>query len=219
MIRLHHCHQTRSMRTLWLLHELGLDFAVVVHPFGKALRDPDYLAINPVGRVPTLEMAGQTYFETGAIAEILCEKYPQSGLGRAPTSATRAEYLIWLHFAETISTHSQILTQQHIMLYHDHMRSPAVIKLGAKRLEKCYSAVDLQLGDGRDFLVADGFSAADIAVGQAIYMARHFVRLDPDDRLGIWYSRITDRGAFQASLPPDAAELLYQREFYEAWDG
>ena len=52
MIRLHHCHQTRSMRSLWLLHELGVPFDLVVHPFDKSLRSLDYLALNPAGRVP-----------------------------------------------------------------------------------------------------------------------------------------------------------------------
>ncbi|MGB1034621.1 MAG: glutathione S-transferase N-terminal domain-containing protein, partial [Primorskyibacter sp.] len=51
MIRLHHCPQTRSMRSLWLLHELGIPFEVVTHGFDKTLRDPAYLALSPAGRV------------------------------------------------------------------------------------------------------------------------------------------------------------------------
>ncbi len=50
MIRLHHCHQTRSMRTLWLLHELEIDFEVAVYPFDKTLRGDAYRALNPLGR-------------------------------------------------------------------------------------------------------------------------------------------------------------------------
>ncbi len=46
MITLHHCPQSRSMRTLWLLHELDVDFRVVIHPFDKSLRRPEYLSLR-----------------------------------------------------------------------------------------------------------------------------------------------------------------------------
>ena len=52
------------MRSLWLLHELGVDFEVVPHAFDKSLRDPAYLAVSPAGRVPSLEIDGQVIFET-----------------------------------------------------------------------------------------------------------------------------------------------------------
>jgi len=71
MIRLHHCDQSRSMRSLWLLHEMGLEFDLVTYPFGAALRAPEYLAINPTGRVPALELDGQVICESGAITEVL----------------------------------------------------------------------------------------------------------------------------------------------------
>jgi len=48
MIRLHHCHETRSMRSLWLLNELGLDFEVAVYPFDKTLRSDQFLTLHPV---------------------------------------------------------------------------------------------------------------------------------------------------------------------------
>ena len=214
MIRLHHCHQTRSMRTLWLLHELGLDFEVVEHAFDKSLRDPSYLALNPVGRVPALEFHGQHLIETGAIAELLCETYRHAGLGRLPGTDERAEWLIWMHFAETISTHGQILTQQHVMLYEDWMRSPVVMKLEVARLGKCYGAIEALLSDGRAHILRGGFSAADIALGQTLYMTRHFAPLDPFAASVAWYDRITARPAFQKCLPPDGAPRLYAKPFY-----
>ncbi len=221
MIRLHHCHQSRSMRSLWLLRELGVAFEVVVHPFDKTLRSQDYLALNPAGRVPALEIDGKVIWETGAITEILCETFPDPGLGRRPGETERADWLIWVHFSETISQHVASLTQQHIMLYEDQMRSPVVMKLEAKRLEKCYGAVEGRLAGpaGRSgHLLASGFSAADISIGQAIYMARHFAPIDSFPALTKWYERITERPAFRASLPGDGAARLYERDFYEAWN-
>ena len=216
-ITLHHAPQTRSMRTLWLLHELGVPFEVREWPFDKALRSQDFLALNPAGRVPALTFGEVHLWETGAITEILCERFSPEGLGRPAGHAERAHWLIWLHFAETISQHTAALTQQHIVLYEDHMRSPILMKIEAKRLEKCYGALDEHL-TGRAYLL-DAFSAADVSVGQAIYMARHFTRLEPFAALSAWYTRLTERSAFQASLPKPGGACLYTQDFYEAWDG
>ncbi|MCO6381793.1 glutathione S-transferase family protein [Oceanicola sp. 502str15] len=216
MIRLHHCHQTRSMRVLWLLNELGVDFDLVVHPFDKSLRDPSYLALNPAGRVPALEIDGEVWFESGAIIELLCERYPGPGLGRAPGEAERADWLIWLHFAETASQHIAALTQQHIMLYDDTMRSPVVMKLEAARLGKCFAALDARLSD-RSYLLNSGFSAADVAVGQSVYMGRRFVSLEAFPALSDWWARLETREAFAASLPPKGTQSLYSKEFYAPW--
>ncbi len=216
MIRLHHCHQTRSMRVLWLLNELGVEFELVVHPFDKSLRSEAYLALNPAGRVPALEIDGEVWWESGAIVELLCERFPWAGMGRLPGEAERASWLIWLHFAETISQHLAALTQQHLMLYDDDMRSPVVMKLEAARVGKCYAALEARL-TGRDYLLDGGFSAADVAVGQAVYMGQRFARLEGFPALQAWWARLERREAFKASLPPEGAELLYREEFYAPW--
>ena len=215
MIRLHHCPQTRSMRTLWLLHELGVEFDVVEHPFDKSLRDPSYLALNPAGRVPALELEGNVYFETGALTEILCERFPDSGLGRAVGDPDRPDWLVWVHFSETISQHTAALTQQHVALYEDAMRSPIVMKLEAARLAKCFLAVEGRL-ERRLNLLGEAMSAADISVAQAVYMGKHFVKIEDFPRLKAWYERLSQRSAFQASLP-QGNERLYNRDFYEPW--
>ncbi|MEL7092221.1 MAG: glutathione S-transferase family protein [Pseudomonadota bacterium] len=218
MITLHHCPQTRSMRTLWLLHELDVPFDVVTHPFDKSLRDPSFLRLSPAGRVPALEWDGQTYFETGAITELLCEAFSPSGLGRPAGHADRGAWLTWVHFAETISQHAAALTQQHVALYDDTMRSPIVMKLEAARLGKCYAAIEAHLTDAKaDYLVPGGFTGADISVGQAVYMAKHFAKTDAFTALSDWYARITSRPAFQSSLPA-AGQGIYAQDFFPAWE-
>ena len=219
MITLHHCHQTRSMRTLWLLNELEVDFKVVVYPFDMTLKSDEYLTVHPVGRVPALQIDGEIMFESGAITEYLCERFPEAGLGRLPGDLDRMDWLNWVHFAETVSQHTAALTQQHVALYEDAMRSPVVMKIEAKRLEKCFAAIEARLDtpvEQRDYLLTSGFSAADISVGQAVYMARHFVRIEPFGKLSAWYARITERAGFQAALPP-ADGHLYRRDFYPVW--
>lgn len=219
MIRLHHCHQTRSMRTLWMLHELGMEFELKTYPFDRSLRAPQYLSLNPSGRVPTLEINGEVIWESGAITEFLAENHSPDRLWRRPDDPDRADWLTWVHFAETISQHTAALTQQHVALYEDYMRSPFVMQLEAKRLEKCYAAIEGRLStpvENRDYLLTSGFSAADISVGQAVYMGRHFARIEPFPELCNWYERITERPSFQAALPPEDARL-YARDFYAPW--
>ena len=220
MIILHHCPQTRSMRTLWLLHELDVDFRVHIHAFDKSLRAPEFLSLSPAGRVPALEIEGERMFETGAITQYLCDRFSPDRMGRSPDSPDRMAWLVWVHFAETISQHAAALTQQHVALYDDAMRSPIVMKLEAARLGKCYDAIEARLStpvENRDYLLTSGFSAADVSVGQAVYMARHFRGLEDHPEVARWYDRITERPAFQASLP-DPAGRLYDQEFYPAWE-
>lgn len=212
MIRLHHCPQTRSMRSLWLLHELGVDFELEIYPFDKTLRQDPYRKLNPTGRVPTLEIGDAVLTESGAIAEYLCEQFPEAGLGRDPDHHERTAWLNWIHFAETISQHTAALTQQHIALYDDAMRSPIIMHLEAKRLAKTLVTVEEALA-GPSLL--SSFSAADIGVGQAVYMAQHFVALKQFPNLEAWFAGLTERSAFQKSLPGDTR--LYARDFYAPW--
>ncbi len=209
-IVLHHCPQTRSDRVLWLLRELGVAFEVVEHPFGKGLREAGFLAVSPAGRVPAVELDGAALSETGAIAQVLCEAHSPEGLGRPAGHAERAEWLRWVHFAETVSQHVAALTQQHLMLREDWMRSPMVMRLEAARTAKCYDALEARLG-GRDWLLDGGFSAADVNVGQAVDMARRFARLDGHPGVAAWFGRCAARPGFPAEGG------LYDRAFYEPW--
>lgn len=219
MITLHHCPGTRSMRTLWLLNELDVPFELRSYPFDKSLRAPEFLALSPAGRVPAIEIDGQVLFESGAIAQYLCERFPERGLGRDIGDPDRAEFLSWLHYAETLSVHCAMLTQQHLIIREDHQRSPFLMGLEAKRLEKAIAAIEARLSspiENRDTLLTSGFCAADIGVGQAAWMARRFVRLDPFPETQAWLSRLMARPAFQASAPVEG-EGLYQQAFYAPW--
>ncbi|MGJ5618617.1 glutathione S-transferase family protein [Sulfitobacter sp. MF3-043] len=218
MITLHHSPQTRSMRTLWLLHELDVEFHVKLHAFDKSLRDPEYLSLSPAGRVPALEIDGERMFETGAITQYLCERFSPDRLGRPVNAPDRMAWLVWVHFAETISQHTAALTQQHIALREDHMRSPIVMKLEAARVAKCYDALEARLStpiENRDYMLTSGFSAADISVGQAVYMSRYFVTLDRHPAVSEWYDRITERVSFGKSLPENGG--IYEKDFYPPW--
>jgi len=216
--RLHHVPQARSFRTLWLMHEMGLDFDLATHDFfDRSLRDPAYLAMSPAGRVPALEIDGRVLFESGATTEYLCETRPAAGLGRLPGEPGRVEWLEWLHFAETIGQHLAILTQQHIVLRESHMRSPVLMKLEAKRLEKALEVVDRVVAR-HDWLLVAGFSAVDTNVGYCVHIARRFVALEMLPNVAAYYTRMNARPAFRRALAEDGPPQIYTRDFYEVPD-
>jgi glutathione S-transferase len=190
------------MRTLWLLNELGLDFELVTMPLDlKILRAPEYLAVHPLGRVPCLVDDGRVVFESGAIAQYLCETYDRDHrLGRPPGHPERAEYLQWIHFAETIAVHGASLVQQRVFIAENE-RSPAVQKLEAKRLEKAIGVVDRHLATtGRQQMLASGFSAADTSLAYSVTMGRSFIGLDALPHARAYLERMESRPAFQAAL-------------------
>lgn len=103
MIRLHHLNQSRSLRTLWLLEELGVPYEVVSHQRdAKTHLAPDSLkAVHPLGKSPVIEMDGQIYAESGAITELLIERFAPDLLRPATDSSDYGYYLQWIDFAES----------------------------------------------------------------------------------------------------------------------
>lgn len=216
-MRLHHGWESRSTRSLVLLYEMGLEFELVVHSFRAPLYNDAFRKLSPAGRVPALEDGDQVVFETGAIAEYLVATYPECGLGRPLGDAEHWAWVQWLHFAETIGQHLATLTQHHVVLREDWMRSPTVMKYETMRLSRVLGVVEDAL-DGRDYLLASGFSAVDTNIGYSIYGASKFVRLAAFPRVAAYLERLLARPSFQRALPPVGAERLYSRDFYELPD-
>lgn len=216
--RLHHGWQSRSTRTLALLYEMGLDFELVVHSFRRSLYNDSYRRLSPAGRVPCLEDGDVVLFETGAITEYLVETYPETGLGRPPGDKERWEWLQYLHFAETIGQHLATLTQHHVVLRESSMRSPTVMRYETMRLGRTMAVLEEGL-TGRDYLLASGFSAIDTNIGYSVYGAGFFLRLEDYPNVAAYRERLMARPAFRRALPPEGAERLYHKDFYELPDG
>lgn len=215
-IILWHMPLSRSMRILWLLNELDLPFSLKVTDIrSAALREAEYAAIHPVGRVPALQVDGSVIHESGAMIEYLCETRGPH-LWRAPGEEGRLGWLDWLHFAESIGQHIASLTQSHLMLRDPATRSLTVMKLETARLGRALGLVEGVVG-GQDWLMANGFSGVDCAVGWSVWTAGRFVRLTP--ALQGYVDRCTGRPAFRRALPQEGEPWLYDRDFYELPDG
>ncbi|MFT4717236.1 MAG: glutathione S-transferase [Paracoccaceae bacterium] len=217
MRRLHHGWESRSTRSLALLYEMELEFELVVHSFRAPLYTDDYRQLSPAGRVPALEDGDITVFETGAITEYLVETYPECKLGRPVGNPEHWQWVQWLHFAETIGQHLATLTQHHVVLRENWMRSPSVMKYEAMRLKRTLGVLEEALKN-QDYMLASGFSAVDTNIGYSVYGAAKFVRLDSLPNVSAYLARLMARPAFQRSLPPEGAERLYYKIFYEVPD-
>ncbi|MGB0901402.1 glutathione S-transferase family protein [Halocynthiibacter sp.] len=215
MIRLHHAPQARSMRVIWVLEELGLDYELVSYNFfDKSLRSEEYKALNPAGRVPAMEIgAGQVICESGAAVEYLVE-LNDGALSRKPGTPERAQYLDLLHYAETIGQHCANLTQAHIVLYQDWMKSPTQMGLEAKRLAVTLKRLEAQLADGREWMLTSGFSAVDCALAYGVFIGEKFTSLDAMPNLSAWWDRFKARPSFAKALPQEGEPLIYRKDFY-----
>jgi glutathione S-transferase len=102
MITVHHLEESRSLRVLWLLEELGLDYEVRHYKRDPVTRlgPPELRAIHALGKSPILVDGSAVMAETGAIVEYLIDKYGEGRLRPPPATPERLKYTYWLHYAE-----------------------------------------------------------------------------------------------------------------------
>ena len=124
---LHHIPFSRSFRVLWMLEELGLQADIRTYSITDgSLRAPEFLGVNPLGRVPALEWEGHVLCESGAILQMLAEAHPDAGLDRPVGHKTHGRYLELMGFAETMASQVEALNMQHLFL-----RDPAQASITA----------------------------------------------------------------------------------------
>ena len=188
--------QSRAVRTVWLLEEIGREYKLERFTLGqKEMRGPDYLKVNPNGRVPTLEDGDVRISESTAIAQYIGAKYAPE-LTPRPSDPNFAEYLQWLHYAEgMIMPPINNYVVETILLPPDR-RSEEHAMRAKKLLTRTLAAVDAHLAD-REFIAGD-FTIADTITGHAVIMSR---RLGGDtsgmDNLNAYADRLEAREAFQ----------------------
>jgi glutathione S-transferase len=190
--------QSRAVRTVWLLEEIGKPYELVKFTLGqKEMRGPDYTAINPNGRVPTVVDGDSTISESTAIAQYLAAKYAP-GLAPGPKAQNFAEYLQWLHYAEGMIMPPINNYVVETILLPPERRNEEIAMRALKLLNRTLVAVEQHM-DGRDFL-AGVFTIADTITGHAVIMSRRlgaeFAELP---NLSSYADRLEGRPAFQAA--------------------
>lgn len=196
-MKVHLAPNTRSVRAIWLLEELGLPYDVQEYKLGdRSMRAPDYLKIHPMGRVPALEDADVTIFESGAIVEYVLARYGEERMQPSVNSLYFPMYLQWLHYAEgMIMPPVNVIVVETILLPADR-RNDVNVSRATKLLGQMLGAVDAHM-KGRDYLAGE-FSGADIMTGHACTVAKR-LGADTTDKpdLEAYIERCNARPAMQ----------------------
>lgn len=151
-----------SMAVHWMLIEAGIPFeARLVDIDAGQQRDPDYLRLNPSGRVPTLVVDGVPRHESAALMMLLAERHPESDFAPAPGSTDRAAWL-----EQMVYLANTVLPAMRDWFYADidgdAAGAEAVRALARRRIEDACGHLDAHLRAGRDYLVGDKLSTADL---------------------------------------------------------
>ena len=164
MLTIYHSPQSRSMRVVWLCEELGIDYAISpLATFTPEMKTRDYLAIHPLGKVPAIDDDGFVLWETTAIFEYLATKH--GGEALVPPRGSEASALVsqWMAYGENPLTIIMGEVAAHGGPMPEEMRIPALVDRGKEIAPVLVNVVERAL-EGREYLVGDAFTAADIMV-------------------------------------------------------
>ena len=196
-LRLHHLHMSRLTRIIWLLEELGLDYERIdYHRDPVTRRAPDSLRdVHPLGKAPVLEVDGVVIAESGAIIEYLLETLGDRQL--APTSgAARAHYLEWMHYAEGSAMLPVMLN---ILGQFRGGLPPAIAAFEGPETAAALGHIASSIKPC-GYLLASGFSAADIQIHYVVGAARWLSLIDPYPELAAYLDLLEARPAYRKAI-------------------
>ena len=187
----HHHPMSRGRIVHFMLEEVGVPYRIVLHNVDKKEhKDPAYLALNPMGKIPTLEHRGVVVTESAAICAYLADAFPEAGLAPALDDPARGTYFRWLFFGAGCVEPAVI---DHIL-----QRPPAArpSTVGYGTYEDTLAALESALKPG-PFLLGDRYSAADVYVGSQVVWGFMTKGLEARPAFTAYAARITDRPAFK----------------------
>lgn len=184
---------SRGRIARWMLEEIGTPYSVTVLDYGTTIKSPEFLALNPMGKVPTLLHDGKVITECAAICLYLADAFPDAGM----IGPDKAAYFRWILFAAgpleaAVTNHALGLTPP----------PERAQMLGYGSYADACTALDHAVTQ-TEFVAGDRFSAADVYVGAQIGWGLQFGTIPETPALRHYWNRIKDR---PARLRADAAD-------------
>jgi glutathione S-transferase len=190
---------SRGRIARWMLEEVGQPYRTEIMGYGTSMKSPDYLAINPMGKVPAITHRGQSVTECAAICAYLADAFPDAGL--APPLDDRARYYRWLFFAagpvEAAVTNKSL--QIEIAPERERM-------VGYGSMASVLDALEGAL-DGRDYIASDRFTAADCYVGAQLAWGMMFGTIEKRPTFEAYVGRLMARPAYLRATQIDEAAM------------
>ena len=197
--------QSRGRIARWMCEELteaaGIAYDAVVLDYGTTMKAPEYLAINPMGKVPAIVHDGTVVTEAAAICAYLADAFPQAGLAPAPGDPARGAYYRWMFFAA--GPLEQAVVNRTLGVTQDADRQQMV---GYGTYDTTVAALEGWLR-AHEFVTGAGFTAADVYVGAAVSWGLTFGTLPKRAALEGYAGRVMARPAAQRAAAMDEARI------------
>ncbi len=188
---------SRAIRCIWILEEVEAPYEIHPIDFAKGdHRSPEFLAMNPAGKVPAFRDGELVLTESAAICNYIATKYAEKGLIPADGTHKRGRYDQWMFF--TMSELEQPLWSmgKHRFALPAEQRIPQMQETAKWEFDRALEILRKGLGD-QPYILGDQFSAADILIGQTLFWARSFKVPVEDPALVAYGQRLRERPAFQ----------------------
>jgi glutathione S-transferase len=190
MMKLYWSPRSRSFTTLWLMEEVDQPYERVLTDISTgAQRKAEYLAVNPMGKVPALQDGDATMAEAAAICAYVAERYPEAKLAPPVGDPLRAKYLYWLFFSPGCIEPTIVQLATKIEM------NP--VAAGWGDAQRVIDVLDAALQKG-PWLLGENFSAADIVIGSGLnFGVRLFKMIPARPSFDAYIARCMARPAFQ----------------------
>ncbi len=193
MMKLYYSPRSRSFSGLWLMEETGQPYERILTDISTgAQKKPEFLAINPMGKVPALKDGDASLGEAAAICAYVAERYPEARLAPPPGDPRRAKYLYWLFFSPGCIEPAmiQIFTKIEI----------PTSTAGWGDATQVFDVLDRALDKG-PWILGENFSAADIMIGSGLNFAIRVFKIVPmRPSFDRYLDRCSARPAFQRAM-------------------
>ena len=202
-LTLYHIAPSRSSVVLWMLEEIGEPYDIHLLSMNKGTnREPEYLAINPMGKVPALKHGNTVITECAAICTYLADAFPKAGLNVPIDHPQRGPYLKWLFFAPGVL---EMAVMDRAFPRAAEARRAA---LGYGDFDTTMDVLAKAVTPG-PFLLGDKFTAADVVIGSNLRWGTMFKMIPERKEFSDYVARFVDRPAAKRAEAKDA-ELAKQ---------